>query len=226
MGVKQGEPGPTAAGCRLCPGSCGRRPFVRENLHQRECPSRAARLSGALRGSRRAPRGLLPSGRAGENLSRRAVLRETRVTHSDNNSGVPGPGSALPPQTPGPRGSGAEGQRLLCPRPTRGHTQRQDIAPRPPPSHRGHCQRVDGSGQGAGLPCQPTPGSHSTSGGSRGLEEQHSPSPGNCGSCKKQQQPHKPWWCHLSGACTFTSGFPEMCLSPFWCCQPQGLLAP
>lgn len=95
-----------------------------QNLLQRKGPSRAARLSGALRGSRRAPWGLLPSGRAGalagENLSRRALLREMCVADSDNSSSVPWRGSALPPHIPGPGASGAEGQQPLCPRPGRG----------------------------------------------------------------------------------------------------------
>lgn len=94
-----------------------------QNLHQREGPSRAARLSGALRGSRRPHGGCCQLGGQGllmENLSRRALLRETCVTDSDNGSSVPGPGPALPPQTPGPRASGAEGQQLLRPSPARG----------------------------------------------------------------------------------------------------------
>lgn len=99
------------------------------------------RSSLELGGSGRAPEGVIVIWE-GRGLCWRvsppgALLREMYVTGNYNSSGVPGPGSALPLQTPGPRASGAEGQHLqrtAVPLPRPGgcrhwHTQRQeDIA--------------------------------------------------------------------------------------------------
>lgn len=80
-----------------------------QNLLQREGPSWAARLSGALRGSRRASWGLLPSGRAGalarENLSRRALLRETCVADCDIAAAFHGRAQPFRPKSQGPERS-------------------------------------------------------------------------------------------------------------------------
>lgn len=165
----------------------------------------------ALRSAQRKPSG--PAGvcchLGGQGLEN--LFRETCVAHSDNSGGVPCPGSALPPQSSEPAVSGAGGQQL------KGRILHHGLL---------HPIRATASSMGkergwlrAALPAH-----------TRVLQllrwrsSTPPPSPGHCSSCEKQQQPHKPWWCHLSGFCTLTSGFSEMCLPPFWCCQPQGLL--
>jgi len=152
-----------------------------QNLHQREGPSRAAQLSGARR-KRLGPRGgychLGGQGPLLENISLRALLGETYVTDNYNSSGVPGTGSALPLQTPGPRASGgAEGQhlQLLYPRLAQGtrvlsHTKVGYCTTRLlcPQQHRGRragdpgTELLAAAGQGAGLPCQPVRGDPAT----------------------------------------------------------------
>lgn len=87
-----------------------------QNLQQQEGPSRAMQLSGAWRKWLGPREGYCHVGGQGpllENISLRARLGEMYVTHKYNRSSMPGTGSALPLQTPGPRTSiGAEGQHL------------------------------------------------------------------------------------------------------------------
>lgn len=101
-----GPPGEAAAAGGFC---------SLQNLHQREGASRAVQFSGARRKWLGPWRGYCHLGGQGpllENISPRALLGETYVTDNYNSSGVPGTGSALPLQTPGPRASRAEGQHL------------------------------------------------------------------------------------------------------------------